>query len=123
MKLWFQLAMYLVAVPLELMVIAALLRGGQYRRYPFIFGYSVADLITTVLEIPFEMMSVIYETAEAKRNYSLVFWANERVMQVLVLLLVITLVYNATTHFRKQGSPEKFHALLSLGWDEFYSVE
>jgi hypothetical protein len=101
-QLGFQLAMYLVAVPLELMVIAALLRGGQYRRYPFIFLYVVADLLTTVFESPFAIAYTIHETPEAKHAYSLVFWINERIMQVLVLLLVIALVYQATTQFRSQ---------------------
>lgn len=94
--------MYVVAVPFELMVIAVLLRGGQYRRYPFIFIYAVADLLTTVLEIPFAVAAKYYETDQAKRTYSWVFWGNERVMQVLVLLLVITFVYDATKHFRSR---------------------
>src|ERR1039458_2618832 len=45
-----QVCAYLFGVPLELMVIAALLRG-EYRRYPFIFLYAVVDLLTTILEI------------------------------------------------------------------------
>src|SRR5437899_11855324 len=102
MKLWFQVGMYLVALPFELMVIAVLLRGSQYRRYPFIFIYAVADLLTTVLEIPFAIAAGYYETEQAKRAYSWVFWGNERVMQVLVLLLVITFVYQATPHFRSR---------------------
>ncbi len=102
LKLWFQVAMYVVAVPFELMVIAVLLRGGQYRRYPFIFIYAVADLLTTVLESPFAIRYTLTDTPATKHAYSLVFWINERIMQVLVLLLVITLVYDATKHFRSR---------------------
>ena len=57
----FQLATYVVGLPLELMVIAVLLRGGQYRRYPFIFIYAVVDLLTTVIEIPF---AIDHDTTE-----------------------------------------------------------
>lgn len=102
LKAWFQVGMYVVAVPFELMVIAVLLRGGQYRRYPFIFIYAVADLLTTVIESPFAIAYTLEATLQAKHSYSLVFWINERIMQVLVLLLVITLVYDATKHFRSR---------------------
>ena len=94
--------MYVVAVPFELMVIAVLLRGRQYRRYPFIFIYAVADLLTTVIESPFAIKYTLESTLQAKRDYSWVFWINERIMQVLVLLLVITLVYEATKDFRSR---------------------
>ena len=80
------------------MVIAALLRG-EYRRYPFIFLYAVVDLLTTILEI---QPSMAYDsgTPQAKHQWVMRFWFNERIMQVLVFLLVISLVYTATKHLR-----------------------
>src|ERR1039457_2062104 len=93
-----QVCAYLFGVPLELMVIAALLRG-EYRRYPFIFLYAVVDLLTTIIEI---QPSLAYNcgTAEAKHQWAVMFWFNERIMQVLVFLLVISLVYSVTRHLR-----------------------
>jgi hypothetical protein len=93
-----QVCAYLFGVPLEVMVIAALLRG-EYRRYPFIFLYAVVDLLTTILEI---QPSMAYDsgTPEAKHQFVLMFWFNERMMQILVFLLVISLVYTATKHLR-----------------------
>jgi len=93
-----QVCAYLVGVPLELMVIAALLRG-EYRRYPFIFLYAVVDLLTTILEI---QPAIAYSSATpaAKKQFAQMFWLNERIMQVLVFLLVISLVYSATRHLR-----------------------
>ena len=93
-----QVCAYLFGVPLELMVIAALLRG-EYRRYPFIFLYAVVDLLTTILEI---QPSMAYDsgTPQAKHQWVMRFWFNERIMQVLVFLLVISLVYTATKHLR-----------------------
>ena len=50
MQAAFQVGAYLLGVPLELMVIAVLLRG-EYRRYPIIFLYAVVDLLTSIIEI------------------------------------------------------------------------
>ncbi|MCX6630052.1 MAG: hypothetical protein NTW28_20740 [Candidatus Solibacter sp.] len=93
-----QVCAYLVGVPLELMVIAALLRG-EYRRYPFIFLYAVVDLLITILEI---QPAITYSSATqaAKKQFAMMYWFNERIMQVLVFLLVISLVYRATRHMR-----------------------
>jgi hypothetical protein len=94
----FQVCAYLFGLPLELMVIALLLRG-EYRRYPFIFLYAVVDFLTTILEI---QPAVAYGSATpaAKNQFALMFWVNERIMQVLVFLLVISLVYSATKNLR-----------------------
>jgi hypothetical protein len=100
MKEAFQVCAYLIGLPLELMVIAVLLRG-DYRRYPFLFLYAVVDFLTTVLEI---QPAIAYGTAsaEAKYNWAIQFWIYERIMQVLVFLLVISLVYSATKHLRSR---------------------
>jgi hypothetical protein len=84
------------------MVVAALLRG-DYRRYPFVFLYAVVDLLTTVLEIQ-PSMAYSSGTPEATRRWAQMFWFNERIMQVLVFVLVISLVYRATKHLRPRRS-------------------
>ena|ERR1019366_76746 len=93
-----QVCAYVLGVPLELMVVAALLRG-DYRRYPFVFLYAVVDLLTTILEIQ-PSMAYSSGTPEARHRWAQMFWFNERIMQVLVFLLVISLVYRATRHLR-----------------------
>ena len=93
-----QVVAYLVGLPLEIMVIAVLLRG-EYRRYPFIFLYAVVDLLTTILEIQ-PALAYSSGTPEAKKDWAWMFWFNEPIMQVLVFLLVISLVYSATKHLR-----------------------
>ena len=57
--------------------------------------------MTTVLEIPFAL-AYGSATPAAKKQWAWMFWINERIMQVLVLLLVISLVYNATKHLRSR---------------------
>ena len=98
MKPAFQVGAYLFGVPLDLMVVAVLLRG-EYRRYPFIFLYAVVDLLTTILEIQ-PSMAYGSGNAEARHRWVQIFWIDERIMQVLVFLLVISLVYSATKHLR-----------------------
>ena len=94
----FQVCAYLVGLPLALMVIVVLLRG-EYRRYPFILLYAVVDFVTSILEI---QPAVVYGSATpaVKKQFALMFWLNERIMQVLVFLLVISLAYSATKYLR-----------------------
>src|ERR1035438_10065174 len=94
----FQVCAYIVGLPLAFMVIAVLLRG-EYRRYPFIFLYALVDFVTSILEI---QQAVAYGSAtpELKKQFAQMFWFNERIMQVLVFVLVISLVYSATKHLR-----------------------
>src|ERR1035437_4418676 len=87
MQLALQIAAYLIGLPLGLMIMVALLRG-HWKQYPFVFAYAVGDFLTSVLEI---QPGLQYDTAtaEAKRSFSLLYWWDERVMQVLVFLLII----------------------------------
>src|ERR1035437_1262139 len=96
----FQVCAYIVGLPLAFMVIAVLLRG-EYRRYPFIFLYALVDFVTSILEI---QQAVAYGSAtpELKKQFAQMFWFNERIMQVLVFVLVISLVYSATKHLRQR---------------------
>jgi len=99
MQLAFQVCALLVGLPLQLAVIAALLRGA-YRRYPFVLLYVIVDFLTTALEI---RPSLAYRTAttpEMKRSFATLYWWDERIIQAVVFLMVITLVYRATAQFR-----------------------
>ena len=90
-----QFCAYLLGLPLELAVIAALLRGG-YRRYPFIFLYLVVDFLTTVMEIQ-PSLTFNTATAEQQRFFVRMYWWNERIIQVLIFMLVISLIYRVTS--------------------------
>jgi hypothetical protein len=98
MQFAFQVGAYVLGLPLELMVIAVLLRG-PYRRYPLVLFYVVVDFLTTVIEI---QPGLAYRDASpaAKRTYALIYWWDERIIQVIVFLLVISLVYRATEQWR-----------------------
>jgi hypothetical protein len=94
----FQFAAYVIGLSLGLMIIAVLLRG-QWKQYPFVFAYVLGDFLTTVLEIG-PGLQYAGATAQAKRSYALLYWWNERIIQVLVFLLVISLIYRAAAHLK-----------------------
>jgi hypothetical protein len=93
---------YLVGLPLELLIIAALLRGG-YKRYPFVFGYVLADFLTTVVEVR-PSLGYGSRTREAIHEFLLIYWIDERIMQTLMFLVVISLIYLAARGRKPQGT-------------------
>jgi hypothetical protein len=97
-----QAAGYVVGLSLELLIVAALLQGG-YKQYPFVFAYIVADLITTVIEI---QPSLVYasRTRSAIHDFLQVYWIDERVMQTLMFMVVISLVYMAVRDRKPQST-------------------
>ena len=80
-----------LGLPLELLIIAALLRGS-YRRFPLLLLYSVALFLTTVVEI-----------SVSQEYYAAYYWFDEAVRQALLFALVISLIYLASTDLRSRG--------------------
>jgi hypothetical protein len=95
-----QLCGLVIGLPLQLLIIGTLLRGG-YRRFPFLFAYVVGDFLTTVVEVP---SAVGYYRGRqwATFVFPAVHWFNVVVMQVLVYAVVISLIYQATGHLRSR---------------------
>jgi hypothetical protein len=102
MQLFIQIAAYLIGLPLGLMIMALMLRG-QWKQYPFVFAYVLGDFLTTVVEIR-PGLEYASATAEAKRSFAWLYWWDERVMQVLVFLLVISLIYRAAAHLKTRNT-------------------
>jgi hypothetical protein len=98
MRFALQLISWAVGLPLEVMVIAALLKGG-YRRFPFVFLYAVVDFLITVMEMPrqFDYIRGIYRPVTA---LSSIYWVDEIIEQVLIYAVVMSLIYGATRHLR-----------------------
>jgi hypothetical protein len=90
-----------VGLPLQLLIIAALLRGGHYRRFPPIFVYMIGDFLTTVVELP---SAVGYNRGMQWAAIALptVYWFDEVIMQVLVYAVVMSLIYQATGKLRSR---------------------
>jgi hypothetical protein len=100
MRFVLQLCGLLIGLPLELLIIGALLRGG-YRRFPFIFAYAIIDFLTTAVEIP-SAVDYVRGTHGAARSLSTLYWPLEVVMQVLVYSVVMSLIYRASAKLRSR---------------------
>jgi len=100
MRLALQVGGLLIALPLELMIIAALLRGG-YRRFPFVFLYMIVNFLTTVVEIPSEL-EYLKGITPATTALSRIYWLDEVIEQVLVYVVVISLIYEASRKLRSR---------------------
>jgi len=92
----------LVGVPLEFLLVAALLRGA-YRRFPFVFAYASALLITTLVEIPAKVAAEMHpEDRLVLRHYSHIYWIDEVILWAIILAVVISLIDQAATHVRSR---------------------
>jgi hypothetical protein len=100
MRFAIQLCGLVIGLPLQLLIIGAMLRGA-YRRFPFLFAYMIGDLLTTVVEVP---SAVGYDrgTQGAVFAFPAVYWFNAVVMQVLVYAVVMSLIYEATGQLRSR---------------------
>ncbi|HTP34083.1 MAG TPA: hypothetical protein VMJ75_18020 [Candidatus Acidoferrales bacterium] len=104
MQLGFAACAYVLGLILDVLIIGTLLRQRGYRRHPFIFIYVIVDLLTTVIEIPSGLSISAVKTPEAIKIYGAIYWWNERIIQVLVFLIVISLVYRATSRWEPRRS-------------------
>ncbi len=93
MRMALQYAGWVIGLPLELLIIASLVRG-PYRRFPFVLLYSIALFLTTILEISvYQAYSAGKHLAHSRAFY---YWLDEGIRQVLVFAVVISLVYEAS---------------------------
>jgi len=100
MRFALQVAGYAAGLLLEILIIAALLRGG-YRRFPFVFLYTVIDFLTTLLEIP-PAIAYVRGINTVSTPYAPIYWIDEIVEQVLIYAVVMSLIYGATRHLRSR---------------------
>lgn len=99
MRALLQYASWIIGLPLELLIIAALIRG-PYRRLPFVFIYTLALFLTTVVEMP---VNAAYLTGvRLSHSPAFYYWIDEGVLQVLVYAVVISLIYGATEEIRSR---------------------
>jgi hypothetical protein len=90
-----------LGLPLEILVIVALLRGG-FRRYPVVFAYLLVNFVTTLVDIPFLTQSYFTHDTAVIRQGARVYWINEWILQVLIFATVISLIDLATSVSRSR---------------------
>lgn len=81
-------------------MIAALLRG-QYRRFPFILAFLVAEFLAVAAEIP-AYWAVYRGVSQAKKQQGGLFVLDEVVLQALIYAVVISLIYQAAKRLKSR---------------------
>ena len=101
---------YIAAVTLQVMILHVML-AGSWRRYPMLFVYVLADLVTNLLEV-WPKLNYANLTPAARKSWLWLYWWDERIIQALLFMLVISLIYRASTHW---GGRRSLLAILILG--------
>jgi hypothetical protein len=94
-----QYSAWAIGLWLNFLVVSAMLRG-TYRQYPFAFAYSLALLISTVVEIAVN--------TSAQSSLNMFYWYDEVILDVLVFCLVIA--------FIDQAAREAKHKVIERHW-------
>jgi hypothetical protein len=82
------------------MVIATLLRG-QYRRFPFILAFVVAEFFAVAAEVP--AYWAVYNGAKNATGQRSWIWSFDEVLiQALIYAVVISLIYQATARLKSR---------------------
>ena len=98
MEVAIQIAALVIWLPLNLLVIAALLRG-DYRRFPFILVYVLVEFLATAAEIP-AYWAVFTHSPRGVDLQVYIYWMDEAIAQVLIFIVVMDLIYRATEKHR-----------------------
>lgn len=83
---------------LQVLLLSFLLLQSYYRRYPLLFGYRLTYLATSIVEVAL----VHHFGTKVNATYTLVYWTDEVVLDLLQFLLVIALTYRAM-----EGNPSR----------------
>jgi hypothetical protein len=95
-----QIVSWAIGLPLELLVIAAMVRGAA-RQFPLLFAYAVIEFLLTVAGLPsyFAYYSGELGARDAIANWFLV---DELILQPLIYAVVISLIYKASETARSR---------------------
>jgi hypothetical protein len=96
---------YLVGIPLEILIIAAMLRG-PYRRYPALLVYMAAVFVVSLIETPLYVVGhlddVWYSDRRVWIRYLSCYWIDDVILIALVLVVVLSFIYQATERARSR---------------------
>jgi len=91
----------IIWLPMEFLVIATLLRG-QYRRFPFILAFVVAEFLAVAAEVPAYWAYYHGLKSHGLLQRSDLFALDEVVLQVLIYAVVISLIYQAASRLKSR---------------------
>ncbi len=98
MEFAIQVLGFVVGLALELLIVSALVRG-PYKRYPFVFAYTITNFFTTIIELRLYVGLRLHEPRSGYW-YPWYYWRDEGVLQLLLFAVVISLIYRATAQSR-----------------------
>lgn len=90
---------YVVGLPLQALIVIALLRG-PYRHYPLVFLYAAANLLTSIFEAILFIWVIVDKRAETLSNTA--YWIDEQILLALIYLVVISMINEATAGARSR---------------------
>src|ERR1700683_233026 len=102
MQFTLQLICWAIGLPLMLLVIHGLLRGG-FRIFPVLFVYQIVDFLMTIAGMPPYLAFYFHHAADARAQMAKWYWWDELLLQPLVYAVVISLIYRATENARSRG--------------------
>jgi len=98
MRLALQIFALAVGLPLQVLVVAALLRG-PWRRFPLVLAFSAVALVLTLVQAPgaIEAMRGIHPQG---LPYWVTYWLGEAINELLLYAAVVSLLYRASDRLR-----------------------
>jgi hypothetical protein len=109
MRFAIQILALAVDLPLQVLIVAALIRG-TWRRFPLVLALSVVELISALVQAPGALQSALGRHAQGM-TYETVYWFGETINRLLVYAVVISLLYQASERLRS-ARPVRFVLIL-----------
>jgi len=110
MRFAIQILALAVDLPLQVLIVAALIRGS-WRRFPLVLALSVVELISALVQAPGALESALGRHTPGI-TYQAAYWTGETINRLLVYAVVISLLYQACARLR---SARPVRAALILG--------
>jgi hypothetical protein len=95
---YYQFVLWFVGLGLQVLVLSALIRGA-FRKFPFVFAFSLCLFLTTVIEI-----SAATDVGLLNyRSWQQYFYYDELLRQTGILAIVVSLILKSTPEGPKRG--------------------
>ena len=98
MRFGVQVLALAIGLPLQVLVVVALLRGA-WRRFPLLLAFSAVELVSAVVQAPsaLEWMRGLHPPG---LPYWITYWTGQVINQLLLYAVVISLLYRACDRLR-----------------------
>jgi len=98
MRFAVQILALAVGLPLQTLVVAALLRGA-WRRFPMLLVFTTVELVTALVEAPGALESMLGMHPQGL-PYWVTYWTGAAIDQLLLYAAVVSLLYRAAERLR-----------------------